>query len=121
MVLSQGTLITNAMLYLYITVFCLLGAIIKDSYNTIIEKEKQVKISRVLVSTVVSSIILFSLSDYLLSRISYKILILLCFIGGMIGFESLSKITRLSFWLKVFKEKKDIVDKLVNEANDDKK
>lgn len=108
MILDKTSMIAYITLYLYIVVFCFIGSMIRDSYNTITEKIEKVEFARVLVSTITSSIFIFSLSDYLLSKGNYKILILISFIGGMIGFEALGYLTRLTFWMKILKKKINI-------------
>lgn len=113
----MSLLLSSSFDFLFILLFCLLGAIIKDSYETMVGKDYRVKVGRILVSTMVSSVIIFSLSDYLLKYMNWKTMILPCFAGGMVGFELMGKITKLSFWLKVAKDKKDIIDELVNDEH----
>lgn len=115
MIMNMPTLISGLMDYLFILIFCLIGSIVKDTYNTLTEKDEEVKISRILVSTLVSSIILFSLSDIILSKISWKIFILPCFVGGMVGFEAMGKLTKLAFWINIIKDKKDAINKIIED------
>ena len=110
--LNKESIMTNIIIFLFIIVFCFIGAIVKDTYNTLIDKDEKVSIIRILISTIVSSIILFSISDYILRRISYKLLTLFCFLGGMLGFEILGKISKLEFWKnssEMFKKFKKIL------------
>lgn len=101
--------------FLFIFIFCLVGAIVKDTYNTFTEKDQTVKITRILISSITSSIILLSLSEFILAKMSMKTFILPCFIGGMIGFEIVGKLN-LIFWLKVLvRNKKDLVNELIEE------
>ena len=86
-----------------IFIFSITGAYVNDTYKALTGKESKVMVKRMVISAIVSSIILFSFSDAILSRISWKMFILPCFIGGMIGFELLGKISNLSFWKKVLK------------------
>ena len=86
-----------------IFIFSITGAYVNDTYKTLTGKESKVMVKRMVISAIVSSIILFSFSDAILSRISWKMFILPCFIGGMIGFELLGEISNLSFWKKVLK------------------
>jgi len=120
MVIDKVALISSIMDFLFIFVFSLLGAIIKDTYNTFTEKDTKVKISRILISTTVSSIILFSLSEFILSKISMKLFILPCFVGGMLGFEVLGKIKNLAFWIKVYRAKKPLIDDIMKKELEDK-
>ena len=82
-----------------IFIFSITGAYVNDTYKALTGKESKVMVKRMVISAIVSSIILFSFSDAILSRISWKMFILPCFIGGMIGFELLGKISNLSFLL----------------------
>jgi len=120
MVIDKVALISSIMDFLFIFVFSLLGAIIKDTYNTFTEKDTKVKISRILISTTVSSIILFSLSEFILSKISMKLFILPCFVGGMLGFEVLGKIKNLAFWIKIYRAKKPLIDDIMKKELEDK-
>lgn len=119
--LTSSTILSGFLDYLFIFIFCLLGAIVNDTYNTLTKKDYKVKMVRILLSALVSSIIIFSLSDYILKRISWKLLILPCFIGGMTGFNLMGQLTRISFWVKVIRKNKDgILDDLQNEDNNEK-
>lgn len=104
---------------LFIMVFSLMGAIVKDVYNTLTNKDSSVKILRIIISTLISSIILFSLSDIILEKISLKLFILPCFIGGMTGFELMSKIRNIDFWLKLYSNPNK--ENLINTLKEDKK
>lgn len=104
--------------YTFIVIFCLTGAIIKDTYNTLTEKDTKVKLTRIFISTIVSSIIILSLSDILLSKLSWKLLILPCFIGGMVGFDLMEKIQTAEFWIKLFSShRKEIIEILKTKDN----
>lgn len=107
MLIEKAALISGLLDYLFIMIFCLIGSIVKDTYDTLIGKNTNVNITRIMISTLVSSILLFSMSDYLINKISWKVFILPCFVGGMIGFELLGKINKLAFWLSLFSKKKD--------------
>lgn len=110
MLIEKAALISGFLDYLFIIIFCLIGSIVKDTYDTLIGKNTNVNISRVVISAMVSSILIFSISDYLIDKISWKVFILPCFIGGMVGFELLGKITKLTFWINIYKEKGNIID-----------
>ena len=106
MILYTTSLIPNLMDFLFILVFSFLGALIKDTYDTLTEKDTEVKVRRILISSFVSTIILFSLSDVILTKMTWKIFILPCFIGGVIGFEVFGKINRMSFWVEYLQKGK---------------
>ena len=105
MTLDKTTLMAGILLYLFILVLCFVGAMVRDSYNTMTNKVEKVELARVLVSTITASILVFSFSDYILSSGNYKILVFGSFMGGILGFELLGQITKLSFWVKIFKDK----------------
>lgn len=103
--MNLETLIPDIMNFLFILSFSLLGAIIKDTYETLTGQEMKVKVKRIIVSSIVSCVILFSLSDFFLSKLTTKEFILPCFIGGVIGFELFGKINKLSFWYEFIKKR----------------
>ena len=85
-----------------IIVCCGIGSITKDLYNTLTDKDAKVKITRILLSTIVSCILMFCLEDIFLTYVSNKIFLLVCFISGLVGFELAGRLTKLDFILKVF-------------------
>ena len=87
--------------FICIFVCCCLGSLIKDMYNTTTGKETKVKLIRIAISTIVSSILIFSFEDILLKTVSVKILIFISFIAGLVGFELASKLTSLENILKI--------------------
>lgn len=115
MLIEKAALISGLLDYLFIMIFCLIGSIVKDTYDTLIGKNTNVNITRILISTLVSSILLFSMSDYLITKISWKVFILPCFIGGMVGFELFGKINKLAFWLNIYNKKKDKIMEILSE------
>ncbi|MGL5752695.1 MAG: hypothetical protein ACRCXT_19310 [Paraclostridium sp.] len=96
---SNIELVQQFMNLMFIFIFSILGAYVKDIHNTYTGVEEDIKLGRIIVASVVSTIIIFSLSDYILPKISYKLLILPCFIGGVIGFELFGKINNVTFWI----------------------
>lgn len=120
MLIEKAALISGLLDYLFIMIFCLIGSIVKDTYDTLINKNTNVNITRIMISTLVSSILLFSMSDYLINKISWKVFILPCFIGGMVGFELLGKINKLAFWLNVFNKKKDKIMEILSDESNNK-
>ena len=120
MLIEKTALISGLLDYLFIMIFCLIGSIVKDTYDTLINKNTNVNITRIMISTLVSSILLFSMSDYLINKISWKVFILPCFIGGMVGFELLGKINKLGFWLNVFSKKKDKIMEILSDESNNK-
>ena len=79
-----------------IIVCCAFGSIIKDIYDTITNKDAKVKISRILISTIVSCYLMFCLEDVLLEYMSNKIFLLACFVSGLLGFELAGKLSNFN-------------------------
>lgn len=102
--------------YIIVFIFCLFGAFVKDCYNTFVGVEEKVKLVRIFISSTVSSVIIFGGSDYILGVVSWKVMFLLCFIGGMLGFEIMGKIQNVKFWLTAFEHRGDIID-MIHELN----
>lgn len=103
--MNLNALIPDLMNFLFIFIFSFLGAIIKDTYETLTGQEPKVKVQRIMVSSIVSCVILFSLSDFILAKLSMKEFILPCFIGGVVGFEVFGKINKVSFWYEIIKNR----------------
>lgn len=101
--------------YFFIMIFCLIGAVTKDTYNTLTEKDMKVNLTRILISTTVSSLILFSMSDIILSKISLKMFILPCFIGGMLGFDIMEKIQKTGFWIEILTKNSSKIKEVIKE------
>lgn len=117
-IVSIETLISNGIDYIFILIFCLIGAIVKDAYNTLTKKDEEVKICRILVSSFSASIVIFALSDYIIPDLGYKITMLISFIGGSTGFELIAYITTLGFWIKIiFKDKKEVIKMIEDDKN----
>lgn len=120
-IISIETLISNSIDYLFILIFCFIGAVVKDSYNTLTKKDEKVKICRILVSSFTASIVIFALSDYIIPDLGYKITMLISFIGGSTGFELIGYITTLGFWIKILmKDKKEVI-KMIEDDKTEKK
>lgn len=120
--INDQTLVSQLLDFLFITLFCFAGALAKDTYDTLTGINPKVKISRILLSTVVSSILVFSLSDFIIEHFTWKIIILPCFVCGMIGFEMMGKMTKAIFWFNLLPEKYKSFEKFLEEqkSNDTK-
>lgn len=120
--INDKTLVSQLLDFLFITLFCFAGALAKDTYDTLTGINLKVKISRILLSTVVSSILVFSLSDFIIEHFTWKIIILPCFACGMIGFEMMGKMTKAIFWFNLLPEKYKSFEKFLEEqkSNDTK-
>lgn len=120
MILTNEALISGIMDFLLIFIFSLMGAIVKDVYNTETKVETDVKVSRILLSTIVSSVIIFGLSDWMIGRMTWKTFALVSFIGGLIGFDSLSKLTNLNFWINLYNLTKAANQKTIEDEEKEK-
>lgn len=80
---------------LMIVVFTFTGSIVRDIFNTLLDKDNHVEINRIILSAITSSILMYSLTDNLLamSAITNKTLVSIYFISGLIGFDILGKLT----------------------------
>ena len=112
---SNEALISGLLDFLFVMIFCIIGAIVKDTYDTLTGKYIKIQVNRILISAIVSSIILFSLSDIILRSITWRLFILPCFVGGMVGFEAMGKLSKMIFWIKLASKKKDIINQLIEE------
>lgn len=81
----------DILLFIYIYIFCFLGAFSKDMLDTFLDKIPKVLILKVLISSLSASILLYGTSGYLLSKITYKPFTAICYIFGIISFEGLTK------------------------------
>jgi len=78
-------------LFVYIYVFCFLGAFSKDMLDTFLEKIPKVLILKVLISSLSVAVLLYGLSEYLLEKLSFKFLSAICFVLGILSFEGITK------------------------------
>jgi len=65
-------LIEDLVLFIYTFVFCFLGAFSKDMLDTFLDNNIKVLISKVLISSLAVTVILYGTSEYLMNRLSYK-------------------------------------------------
>jgi hypothetical protein len=74
-------------------VICLLGAICKDYYNTLIKAEPCVQIPRILLSAITGTIVIYSLD--IKNKVGDRMFVLVCYGGGILGLDLFSKIKGL--------------------------
>ena len=97
---------------LSIIFFCLTGATVKDIYNTLKGIDSKVKLTRILVSTITSSILIYSFSDILLEMgFSSKMITGISFLSGVSGFNALEKLSNLEGLINFLKYIKAYFDK----------
>ena len=101
-------------IYLFILpLFVFFGSVAKDMMDTLKEKDVKVNIVRVLVLTVVTSTLVFGLSDKLLELLPSKIFPFVCVLFGVSSAQIYDMITKLDVtkWVKGFLPFKDKEDK----------
>lgn len=105
-------------------IMCLIGAALKDIYNSLkSNNEEKVKLAKILVSSTISSIIVYSLSDYIY-KYNPKFYLLVAVITGTLGFEIMGVVSNLKNWLIIVKKNIrniDISDIEIDEDKDNKK
>ena len=82
---------TDLILFAYTYVFCFLGAFSKDMLDIFLNKIPKVLVLKVLISSLAVAILVYGLSEYLLSKISFKPFTAICYISGIISFEFMTK------------------------------
>lgn len=100
-------------------VLTLMGAFLKDVYNTLIKKDVKFRLSRVLIGAISGAFIMIGLEDILLTKVGVNQIITISFIIGTVSFELFNKISKLDTVLKYVK----LFNKFIkeNNDNDDKK
>lgn len=95
MVLSQvdfHNLFLNILFYLVIGS---LGAFIKDWYDTMMGRSEQIRIGRIIVGGIVSTVICFGLQEYIFKDLTINTIIPIVFVMGVLGFEIFGNITTI--------------------------
>lgn len=101
-------------IYLFILpIFVFFGGVAKDVMDTFKEKEFKVNIPRVLVLSIITSTLVFGLSDKLLELLPSKIFPFVCVLFGVSSAQIYEMITKLDVtkWIKAFLPFKDKEDK----------
>lgn len=92
------------LLFIYIYVFCFLGAFSKDMLDTFLEKIPKVLIFKVLTSSLAAAFLLYGLSEFLLSKIPYRPFTAVCYISGIVSFEGMAKYDNIKEILELINE-----------------
>lgn len=92
----------------------LMGAFLKDVYNTLIKKDVKFRLSRVLIGAISGAFIMIGLEDILLTKVGVNQIITISFIIGTVSFELFNKISKLDTVLKYVK----LFNKFIKENND---
>lgn len=77
-------------------IICLIGSSIKDIYDTLKDKDSKVNILKILISSIMSTMVVFSLSDYIYKSINPKLYLLIGTVVGTLGFEIIGFVSNLS-------------------------
>lgn len=110
---TLNTLISINYQTLVIIFFCLTGATVKDIYNSLKGIDGKVKLTRIFVSTITSSILMYSFTDILAVHLglSSKVLISVYFFCGLSGFNALEKLSTIEGIMDFLKYIKDYFNK----------
>lgn len=104
----------NTILEFLITfIICLIGSSIKDIYNTMTNKNTKVNILKIIISSIMSSIVVFSFSEHIYKTLNPRMYFLICTIIGTLGFEIIGIVSNIKNWFKVlykFKENLKYID-----------
>lgn len=95
-------------------VLTLMGAFLKDLYNTLIKKDVKFRLSRVLIGAISGAFIMIGLEDILLTKVGVNQIITISFIVGTVSFELFNKISKLDTVLRYVK----LFNKFIKENND---
>lgn len=95
-------------------ILTLMGAFLKDVYNTLIKKDVKFRLSRVLIGAISGAFIMIGLEDILLTKVGVNQIITISFIIGTVSFELFNKISKLDTVLKYVK----LFNKFIKENND---
>ena len=87
----MNILIKNVFLFIFIYFFCFLGAFSKDLLDTFLNKTSDILVIKILLSALFISIMIYGFSEWILGKLSYRILTALCYASGLISFELLAK------------------------------
>lgn len=79
--------LNSIMRFLIVFIVAFFGSVFNDFYNTMTDKDEDVKIVRVLLSATTGSILMMASSNYILQYIDYNVFAMLSFIAGVTGFS----------------------------------
>lgn len=122
--LEDVVLDEELLLVLIIITISLIGSLVKNYYE-LLYHHKRMKVGLMILSTISTSILDYSLSSYLLYFLGYRPFIGITFFLGLISMELLGKLSSLNDMLLIikilfFRDEEDIKKLLDNKDNDDK-
>lgn len=104
-------------------VFTLLGAFLKDIYNTINKSDVKFRLSRVLIGAIFGAFFMLATESILIQKLNTNQLVAVSFIVGTVSFELFGKISKLDNIINFFKAFKKVNDEynILDKEDDDKK
>ena len=122
--LKDVVLDEELLLILIIITISLIGSLVKNYYE-LLYHHKRMKVGLIVLSTVSTSILDYSISSHLLKFLGYRPFIGVTFFLGLISMELLGKLSNLNdvfliIKVIIFRDKEDIKKLLDDKSNDDK-
>lgn len=122
--LKDVVLDEELLMILIIITISLIGSLVKNYYE-LLYHHKRMKVGLIIVSTVSTSILDYSISSYLLKILGYRPFIGVTFFLGLISVELLGKLSNLNdvfliIKVLIFRDKDDIKKLLSDKTDDDK-
>lgn len=122
--LKDVVLDEESLLILIIITISLIGSLVKNYYE-LLYHHKRMKVGLIVLSTVSTSILDYSISSHLLKFLGYRPFIGVTFFLGLISMELLGKLSNLNdvfliIKVIIFRDKDDIKKLLDDKSNDDK-
>ena len=122
--LKDVVLDEELLLILIIITISLIGSLVKNYYE-LLYHHKRMKVGLIVLSTVSTSILDYSVSSYLLKILGYRPFIGVTFFLGLISMELLGKLSNLNdvfliIKVLIFRDKDDIKKLLSDKTDDDK-
>lgn len=122
--LKDVVLDEELLLILIIITISLIGSLVKNYYE-LLYHHKRMKVGLIILSTISTSILDYSISSHLLKFLGYRPFIGVTFFLGLISMELLGKLSNLNdvfliIKVIIFRDKDDIKKLLSNKNDDDK-
>lgn len=122
--LKDVVLDEELLLILIIITISLIGSLVKNYYE-LLYHHKRMKVGLIVLSTVSTSILDYSISSHLLNFLGYRPFIGVTFFLGLISMELLGKLSNLNDVFLIIKviifRDKDDIKKLLDDKNDNNK
>ena len=97
--------VLNIILQLLIIFFpAVIGSYAKDYLDIIHGKIKKIKIGKIIVSSITSTVIVFGFWDVIMEIFGFRALLLASFLSGVVGFQILEKISTIEGIFKILED-----------------